>query len=94
MTEEALDVVIEIPKGNRDKYEYDHEAGAIKLDRFLFSSVVYPTDYGFIPDTLGQDEDPLDVMVCVSEATFPGCVITVKPIALQEIEASRERYVG
>jgi len=73
---------IEIPKGSRNKYEYDHELHAIKLDRFLFSSMVYPTDYGFIPDTLSQDGDPLDVMVCVSEATFPGCLIAVKPIAL------------
>jgi inorganic pyrophosphatase len=56
--------------------------GAIRLDRFLFSSVVYPTDYGFIPDTLAQDGDPLDAMACVSEPTFPGCLIPVKPIAL------------
>lgn len=73
---------IEIPKGSRNKYEYDEELGGIKLDRFLFSSMVYPTDYGFIPETLGQDDDPLDVMVCVSEPTFPGCLICVKPIAL------------
>jgi inorganic pyrophosphatase len=80
--EDFIDVIIEIPKGSRNKYEWDHDSGAIKLDRFLFSSVVYPTDYGFIPDTLAGDGDPLDVMVCVSEATFPGCVITAKPIAL------------
>ena len=73
---------VEIPKGSRNKYEYDEEVGAIMLDRFLFSSMVYPTDYGFIPDTLGQDGDALDAMVCVSEPTFPGCVIPVKPIAL------------
>ena len=73
---------IEIPKGSRNKYEFDHEIGALKLDRFLFSSMVYPTDYGFIPETLGLDGDPLDVMVCVSEPTFPGCRIAVKPIAL------------
>ena len=77
---------IEIPKGSRNKYEFDHEAGAIKLDRFLFSSMVYPTDYGFIPETLGLDGDPLNVMVCVSEATFPGCRIDVKPIALFKME--------
>ena len=58
----------------------------IKLDRFLFSSVVYPTDYGFVPDTLSLDGDPLDVMVCVSEPTFPGCLILVKPIALFRME--------
>jgi len=74
--------LVEIPKGSRNKYEWDPELKAIKLDRFLFSSVVYPTDYGFIPDTLGADGDPLDAMICVSEATFPGCVIPVKPIAL------------
>jgi inorganic pyrophosphatase len=78
--------VIEIPKGSRNKYEYDHELHAIKLDRFLYSSVVYPTDYGFIPDTLSLDGDPLDVMVVVSEPTFPGCLIEVKPIALFRME--------
>jgi inorganic pyrophosphatase len=77
-----LHCLVEIPKGSRNKYEYDFALGAIKLDRFLFSSVVYPTDYGFIPDTLASDGDPLDAMVCVSEPTFPGCVIPVKPIAL------------
>jgi inorganic pyrophosphatase len=78
--------IIEIPRGSRNKYEYDHEAHAIRLDRFLYASVVYPTDYGFIPDTLSLDGDPLDVMVCVSEPTFPGCVIDVKPIALFRME--------
>ena len=78
----ALRCFIEIPKGSRNKYEYDAELGGIKLDRFLFSSVVYPTDYGFVTETLGEDGDPLDAMVCVSEATFPGCVIPVKVIAL------------
>ena len=82
MAQEPLQCVIEIPKGSRNKYEWDHEQGVLKLDRFLFSSVVYPTDYGFIPETCGQDGDPLDAMVCVSEATFPGCTIETKPIAL------------
>src|ERR687883_502811 len=77
---------VEIPKGSRNKYEYDEEIGAIMLDRFLFSSMVYPTDYGFIPDTLGEDGDALDAMVCVSEPTFPGCMIEVKPIALFRME--------
>jgi inorganic pyrophosphatase len=83
---ETFTAVVEIPKGSRNKYEYDHETKAIKLDRFLFASMVYPTDYGFIPDTLSQDGDALDVMVCVSEPTFPGCVIEVKPIALFRME--------
>ena len=86
MDEGALTCFVEIPKGSRNKYEYDAEAKVIKLDRFLFSSMVYPTDYGFIPDTLGQDGDALDAMVCVSEPTFPGCVIPVKPIALFKME--------
>jgi inorganic pyrophosphatase len=80
--ERRLHCLVEIPKGSRNKYEFDSDLGAIKLDRFLFSSVVYPTDYGFIPNTLAEDGDPLDAMVCVSEPTFPGCVIPVKVIAL------------
>ena len=82
MADQQLTAFIEIPKGSRNKYEFDVDSGVIKLDRFLYSSVVYPTDYGFIPDTWGQDDDPLDIMVCVSEPTFPGCIIDVKPIAL------------
>lgn len=78
----SLHCLVEIPKGSRNKYEWDPDLGAIVLDRFLFSSVVYPTDYGFIPETLGEDGDPLDAMIIVSEPTFPGCVIRVKPIAL------------
>jgi len=81
-SDETLLCYVEIPKGSRNKYEYDEELGAIVLDRFLFSSMVYPTDYGFIPKTLGEDGDALDAMVCVSEPTFPGCVIPVKPVAL------------
>jgi len=79
---DPINILIEIPRGSRNKYEWDEELGALKLDRFLFSSVQYPTDYGFIPDTMAEDGDPLDAMVCVSEATFPGCVIPAKVIAL------------
>jgi inorganic pyrophosphatase len=79
---DPLHVLVEIPKGSRNKYEWDEELGAIKLDRFLFSSVVYPTDYGFIPRTCAADGDPLDAMVCVTEPTFPGCVIPVKAVGL------------
>src|SRR4051794_21791979 len=74
--------LVEIPKGSRNKYEWDEELQAIKLDRYLFSSVVYPTEYGFVTESLGEDGDPLDAMVCVSEPTFPGCVIPVEPVAL------------
>jgi inorganic pyrophosphatase len=83
--EEGLHVFVEIPKGSRNKYEFDPELGAIRLDRFLFASVVYPTDYGFIPDTLAADGDPLDAVVCVSEPTFPGCLIAVHAIGLLEM---------
>jgi inorganic pyrophosphatase len=79
---DVLTCLVEIPKGSRNKYEWDEELDAIKLDRFLFSSVVYPTDYGHIPETLAADGDPLDVLVMVSEPTFPGCMIEVKPIAV------------
>ncbi len=79
---EPVTCFIEIPKGSRNKYEWDEDLGAIKLDRLLFSSIVYPTDYGFIPETLADDGDELDILVCVSEPTFPGCVIDAKPIAL------------
>ena len=80
-----LFVMVEVPKGSRNKYEYDHDLGVIKLDRFLFTSVVYPTDYGFIPATLGADDDPLDALVCVSEPTFPGCHIPVRAVAVLDM---------
>lgn len=80
--EETILCVVEIPRGSRNKYEFDRELGAIRLDRFVSVSVVYPTDYGFVPDTLAPDGDPLDVLVCVSEPTFPGCVVIARPVAL------------
>jgi inorganic pyrophosphatase len=86
VSDEPLKCLVEIPKGSRNKYEFDHHENVIKLDRFLFSSMVYPMDYGFIPETLGLDGDPLDAIVCVSEPTFPGCMIDVKPIALFRME--------
>ena len=79
---EQLLAYVEIPKGSRNKYEYDEGIEEVILDRFLSSSMVYPTDYGFLIGHRGRDGDPLDALVCVSEATFPGCVIAVKPIAL------------
>ena len=69
--EDALYCIVEIPKGSRNKFEWNEDIGRIVLDRYLFSSVVYPTDYGFIPDTRAKDGDELDVCVLVSEATFP-----------------------
>jgi inorganic pyrophosphatase len=78
--EEWVEAVIEIPSGSRNKYEYDHERGIFRLDRVLYSSVHYPTDYGFIPDTLADDGDPLDILVVVEEPTFPGCYVRARPI--------------
>jgi inorganic pyrophosphatase len=77
-----FDVTIEIPKGQRNKYEVDHKTGRIRLDRTLFTATQYPADYGFIDDTLGQDGDPLDVLVLVQEPTFPGCLIRCRAIGM------------
>ena len=77
-----FDVTIEIPKGQRNKYELDHETGRIKLDRMLFTSTRYPHDYGFIEHTLGMDGDPLDALVILEEPTFPGCLITCRAIGM------------
>ena len=74
--------MVEIPKGSKNKYEYDPVLGAVVFDRLLRTAAVYPADYGFLPDTLGEDGDPLDVLVCLSEPTFPGCLIPVRPIAV------------
>lgn len=84
--ERVFDVIIEIPKGSRNKYELDKETGKIRLDRTIFSSMHYPADYGFIPDTLALDGDPLDVLVLVTEPTFPGCLIEVKTIGVFHME--------
>lgn len=78
----TFDVLIEIPKGSRNKYEYDFSLKKIRYDRMIFSSMMYPADYGFIPETVALDSDPLDVLVLVSEPTFPGCVMQVKPIGV------------
>ena len=77
-----FDVTIEIPKGNRNKYEIDHETGRIRLDRMLFTSTRYPDDYGYIDGTLGEDGDPLDALVLLEEPTFPGCVIRCRALGM------------
>jgi inorganic pyrophosphatase len=77
-----FDVIVEIPKGQRNKYEMDHETGRIRLDRMLFTSTRYPSDYGFIEDTLAGDGDPLDALVLLDEPTFPGCVIHCRAIGM------------
>ncbi len=75
-------MTIEIPKGSRNKYEVDHHSGRIRLDRTLFTATQYPADYGYIDDTLGQDGDPLDALVLLSESTFPGCLVTARAIGM------------
>ena len=78
----VLPVMIEVPKGSRNKYEYDKDRGKIRFDRLLFSPVHYPTDYGFIEGTLAQDGDALDALVLVWEPTFPGCLIEARPVGV------------
>lgn len=81
----SLIVMVEIPRGSRNKYEYNSEEKRFYLDRMLFSSVHYPSDYGFIPETLAEDGDALDALVLVGEATFPGCLIRVEPVGAFEM---------
>ena len=78
----TIDVVVEIPRGSRNKYEMDKERGVIRLDRRLFSATFYPADYGFIPDTLGEDGDPLDALVLLDDPTFPGCWVSARPVGV------------
>ena len=77
-----IEAVIEIPKGSRNKYELDHATGAVWLDRMLFTATQYPADYGYIPGTLADDGDPLDVLVLLDEPTFPGCHIRARVVGV------------
>lgn len=85
-----LNAIIEIPQGSRTKYELEKESGLFRFDRLLYSSVHYPADYGLIPRTLADDEDPLDVLVLVTEPTFTGCLVRVRPIGVFEMTDSDE----
>lgn len=80
-----VNVLIEIPAGSKNKYEFDKDLNAFALDRVLYASVQYPYDYGFIPNTLADDGDPLDGMVIMDQPTFPGCVIASRPIGMLEM---------
>jgi inorganic pyrophosphatase len=82
---DQTNVIVEIPRGSRNKYELDKETGLFRFDRLLYSAVYYPGDYGFIPRTLGDDEDPLDVLIMVTVPTFPGCLVVVRPIGVFEM---------
>jgi len=78
----AVEVVIEVPRGSRNKYEFDHDRHVLHLDRRLFSATVYPADYGFVPETLAEDGDPLDALVLLEEPVFPGCWVRARPIGI------------
>ncbi|NBD17188.1 MAG: inorganic pyrophosphatase [Cyanobacteria bacterium] len=80
-----VNILIEIPGGSKNKYEFDKDLNAFALDRVLYASVQYPYDYGFIPNTLADDGDPLDGIVIMDQPTFPGCVITARPIGMLEM---------
>ena len=86
-----VNLLIEIPAGSKNKYEFDKDLNAFALDRVLYSSVQYPYDYGFIPNTLADDGDPLDGMVLIDQPTFPGCVILARPIGMLEMIDSGDR---
>ncbi len=94
-TDQPLEVeaTIEIPRGSSNKYEYDRRRGLIRLDRVLYSPVHYPTDYGFIPDTLAEDGDELDVMVMISTATFPGCLVEARVLGALEMADEKGRDI-
>ena len=88
MTDEPrlVEVTVEIPSGSRNKYEYDHARHRFVLDRVLYSSVHYPCDYGFIDGSLADDGDPLDVLVVISEPTFPGCIVRARPVGVLDMK--------
>ena len=79
---DEVNVIVEIPKGSQNKYEYDKECGVFKLDRVLFSPIHYPGDYGILPQTYAEDGDPLDALVMVSYPTYPGILIKSRPIGV------------
>ena len=88
----SVEITIEIPKGSRNKYEVDHESGKVYLDRYLFTPMAYPADYGFIDHTLGEDGDPLDALVILPEPVFPGVVVEARIVGVFKMtdEAGRD----
>ena len=88
---DIVDVVIEVPRGSANKYEYDHEAGVFRLDRVLYSPMHYPGDYGFLPGTYADDGDPLDAVVLTTIPTFPGCVLRARPVGYLDMTDDKGR---
>ena len=82
---EIVEVLVEVPKGSRNKYEWDPESERIKLDRVLYSAVHYPADYGFVLDTLAEDGDEVDILVLIEEPTFSGCIIYARPVGMLQM---------
>src|SRR5260370_4807577 len=87
---EIVRMIVEIPKNSANKYEYDGTLGVFRLDRALYSAVHYPGDYGFIPGTLAEDHDPMDVLTLVGEASFTGCLIEVRPVGILNMVDAEE----
>lgn len=88
---ESVLALIEIPRGSKNKYEWDEELGGVALSRVLYQSVAYPAEYGFIPGTLAADGDALDVVVLIDQSTFPGCLMRVRPIGVLRMSQEGER---
>jgi inorganic pyrophosphatase len=88
---EVVRMIVEIPKNSANKYEYDGKLGVFRLDRPLYSPLHYPGDYGFVPGTLADDGDPLDVLVLVSEPSFTGCLIEVRPLGVLDLVDSDDK---
>lgn len=86
-----VDAIVEIPKGSRNKYELDEATGRLRLDRVLYSPLHYPADYGLIPGTLAEDGDHLDVLIVTYDATFPGCVVPVRPVGVLDMRDEKGR---
>ena len=86
-----VDALVEIPKGSRNKFELDPSSGRLRLDRVLYSPLHYPADYGFIPGTLAEDGDHLDVLIVTYDPTFPGCLVPVRPVGVLDMRDEKGR---
>ena len=88
---DLVDVVVEIPRGSRNKYEYDEERGVMRFDRRLLGAIGFPADYGFVPDTIGADGDALDALVLLDEPTYPGVWVAARPVGVSWIGTDDDR---
>jgi len=88
---DIVEALVEVPKGSRNKYEFDKSIQRIRLDRVLYSPLHYPADYGFILNTLAEDGDPLDVLIVTYEPTFPGCIVPIRPVGVLDMQDEHGR---